>query len=170
MMECPKVYDEFLGTVMDPVDRKALEAYIGMIELGIYDDIPRFIILYGEPGSGKSVILGIITRLFEDRFASSVSFAKLTKTNLIVIHDEDPDKIINEDKKELCSWGDLRQYYKTKYIIATNKLPTLRDSKVRVLCMTGERIGINRFDKYIRPGLLKMIEAFRYYCVDSLYF
>ena len=47
-MECPKVYDEFLGTVMDPVDRKALEAYIGMLELEIYDDVPRFIILYGD--------------------------------------------------------------------------------------------------------------------------
>ena len=165
-MECPKVYDEFLGTVMDPVDRKALEAYVGMLELEIYDDIPRFIILYGGPGSGKSVILSIITRLFEDRFASSVSFARLTKTNLIVIHDEDPDKTIKEDKKELSAKDDL----KTKYIIATNKLPTNRNSNVRVLCMTDERIEKNRFDKYIRPGLLKMIEAFRYYCVDSLYF
>ena len=169
-MECPKVYDEFLGTVMDPVDRKTLEAYIGMLELGIYDDIPRFIILYGGPGSGKSVILGIITRLFEDRFASSVSFARLAKTNLIVIHDEDPDKIIKEDKKELSAEGNLKLYLKTKYIIATDKLPANRNSNVRVLCMTDERIGKNRFDKYIRPGLLKMIEAFRYYCVDSLYF
>ena len=58
-------YDEIMSTLYDPEERAKLEWAIGAIISGDSKKIQKFIVLYGEPGSGKSTVLNIIQMLFE---------------------------------------------------------------------------------------------------------
>ena len=62
--DCP-AYDELMTTLYSPKDRQKLEWAIGSIFAGDSKKIQKFIVLYGEPGTGKSTILDIIEQLFE---------------------------------------------------------------------------------------------------------
>lgn len=57
-------WDEFISTVCNPEEREKIEWAIGAIVSGDSKYIQKFIVLYGEPGSGKSTILDIIEKLF----------------------------------------------------------------------------------------------------------
>ena len=163
MIQCPCVYDIYLNTVMDSADRYALECYIGWFLLEKRELIPQYIILYGDPGSGKSTILYMLYRLFgDDQINYSIEMAKLTKSPCVIIHDGDADKIIHDTIND-------RDLEKTIFIIATNKLPKNYTTNVKVLCMTGNKIKDSIFDKLIYPGLFKMIDLYGKYCIDALY-
>lgn len=58
-------YSELMDTLYDPPEREKLEWAIGSIISGDSKDIQKFIVLYGEPGSGKSTFLNIVQKLFE---------------------------------------------------------------------------------------------------------
>lgn len=58
-------WDELVGTLYNPEERKKLEWAIGSIVCGDSRTIQKFIVLYGEGGTGKSTILNIIKDLFE---------------------------------------------------------------------------------------------------------
>ena len=86
MIPCPNVYDIFLKTVMDPVDRKMLEDYIGWFLLGEKENIPQYTVFYGESGSGKSTILNMLCRIFGDgRVSYSVEMSKLAHSPIVII-------------------------------------------------------------------------------------
>lgn len=60
---CP-CYEELVSTLYDPENREKIEWAIGSIFTGDSTHIQKFIVFYGEAGSGKSTILNIIQRLF----------------------------------------------------------------------------------------------------------
>ena len=61
--KCPS-YDELMDTLYTPENRQKIEWAIGSIFTGDSKHIQKFIVFYGEAGSGKSTVLNIIQRLF----------------------------------------------------------------------------------------------------------
>lgn len=61
--KCPS-YDELMSTLYDPENRRKIEWAVGSIFTGDSKHIQKFIVFYGEAGSGKSTVLNIIQRLF----------------------------------------------------------------------------------------------------------
>ena len=60
-----KAYSEIMETLYDPIERQKLEWAIGAVVSGDSRWIQKFVVLYGEAGSGKSTVLNIIGMLFE---------------------------------------------------------------------------------------------------------
>ena len=162
MIPCPNAYDILLRTIMDPVDRDYLESYIGCICLGDYGHVPKYIVLYGESGTGKSTILNFLTRIIgEGKISYGIEMAKLVHSPIIIIQDSDADKIIDETNNDYS-------LNKTKFFIATNKLPKRWEINTRILCMTGERIPATIFTNLILPSLWEMTILYKKYCVDKV--
>ena len=162
MIPCPNVYDIFLKTVMDPVDRDYLESFIGHICLGDYDSVPKYIMLYGKAGTGKTTILNALVRIFgEGKISYGADMAKFVHSPIIIIQDSDADKIVDETKNDYS-------LSKTKFFIATNKLQNYWEQNVRVICMTGERIPDKIFKKLFLPSLWEMTIPYKQYCVDKI--
>lgn len=57
-------YDELMSTLYDKAERDKIEWAIGSIISGDSIDIQKFVVLYGEAGTGKSTVLNIIQKLF----------------------------------------------------------------------------------------------------------
>lgn len=63
-------YDKLISVLYSEEERHKLEWAIGSIVSGDSKDIQKFVVLYGEAGTGKSTVLNIIKKLFEDYCAS----------------------------------------------------------------------------------------------------
>ena len=57
-------FDKLISTLYEPEERQKIEWAIGCIVSGDSKDIQKFLVLYGDAGSGKSTILNIIEDLF----------------------------------------------------------------------------------------------------------
>lgn len=67
---CP-TWDEIVGTLYAPDERTKIEWAIGSIFTGAAaDNVQKFYVFFGPPGSGKSTILNIIEQLFIGHTAS----------------------------------------------------------------------------------------------------
>lgn len=58
-------YDELIGTLYDKEERQKLEWALGSIISGESKEIQKFIVLYGEPGSGKGTFLNLVMQMFD---------------------------------------------------------------------------------------------------------
>lgn len=58
-------YDELMNTLYSEDERRKLEWAMGSIIAGDSKDIQKFIVLYGDSGTGKSTFLHILEKLFE---------------------------------------------------------------------------------------------------------
>ncbi|WPJ30803.1 DNA polymerase [Streptomyces phage Psst4] len=106
-------WDELVGTLYSPEEREKIEWSIGAIISGDSKKIEKFIVFFGEGGTGKSTIMKIIEKLFEGYVGmfeakalvgSNNAFATAVfKTNPLVAiqHDGDLSKI--EDNSVLNS-------------------------------------------------------------------
>lgn len=106
-------YDELIGMLYEPEERAKLEWAVGSIVAGDAKDIQKFIVLYGEGGSGKSTFLNIVQSLFAGYYtafeakeltSNSNAFAieAFTGNPLVAIqHDGDLSRI--EDNSKLNS-------------------------------------------------------------------
>ena len=110
--ECP-AYDKLISTLYSEEERRKIEWAIGSIVVGDSKRIQKFLVLYGEAGTGKSTILNIIQELFDGYYsvfdakalgsASNAFALEAFKTNPLVAiqHDGDLSKI--EDNTRLNS-------------------------------------------------------------------
>lgn len=57
-------YDRFMNCCFTPKERHKLEWAVGSILAGDSPKIEKFIVIYGEPGSGKGTFLDIVEQLF----------------------------------------------------------------------------------------------------------
>ena len=106
-------YEKLISTLYAPEERHKIEWAIGSIVCGDSVKIQKFIVLYGETGTGKSTILNVIQQLFHGYYStfdakalgsSSNSFAlEAFRDNPLVAiqHDGDLSKI--EDNTRLNS-------------------------------------------------------------------
>ena len=63
-------WDEMIGTLYSPPERHKIEWSIGAVVSGDSKDIQKFVVLYGDTGTGKSTVLDVIEKLFDGYRAS----------------------------------------------------------------------------------------------------
>ncbi len=73
-------WDELIGTLYSPDEKQKIEWAIGSIVSGDAKTIQKFLVFYGEAGSGKSTVLNIIESLF-DGYSVSFDAKALTSAN-----------------------------------------------------------------------------------------
>ena len=61
-----EAYDRLMSVLYSEEERRKIEWAIGSVVSGDSKSIQKFIVLYGEAGTGKSTVLNIIDSLFED--------------------------------------------------------------------------------------------------------
>ena len=74
-------WEELVGKLFLPTERKKLEWAIGAIVAGDAKDIQKFIVMYGSSGTGKSTILNIIQKLFRGYYAMFEAKALTSNNN-----------------------------------------------------------------------------------------
>ena len=149
-------YDEIIGTLYSEEEKKKLEWAIGAIVSGDAKNIQKFIVLYGEAGTGKSTILNIIQKLFEGYYtvfeakaltSSSNAFStEAFKTNPLVAiqHDGDLSRIEDNTKiNSIISHEEIiiNEKYKSSYstrvncflFMGTNKPVKITDAKSGII-------------------------------------
>jgi energy-coupling factor transporter ATP-binding protein EcfA2 len=149
-------YEELLSTLYDPEERKKLEWAIGSIFAGDSKRIQKFVVLFGDSGSGKSTVLHIIEQLFDGYhsfFSSKVlgsannDFAlESFKNNPLVAIEHDGDLSRIEDNTRLNSivsheYMEINVKFGNKYIskfdsflfIGTNRPVKITDAKSGII-------------------------------------
>lgn len=106
-------WDKLVGTLYSPEERQKIEWAIGAIVNGASKHIQKFLVFYGESGTGKSTVMNVIEKLFEGYWnsfdakvlgSSSSSFAlEAFKTNPLVAIQHDGDLSRIEDNTRLNS-------------------------------------------------------------------
>lgn len=106
-------YEKIISTLYSEEERHKIEWAIGSIVCGDSKKLQKFVVLYGDPGTGKSTILNIIQQLFEGYYAvfdakalgssgSQFALEAFRKNPLVAIqHDGDLSRI--EDNTRLNS-------------------------------------------------------------------
>ena len=172
-------YDELMSTLYDEENREKLEWAIGCILKGDSIAIQKFIVLYGESGTGKSTVLNIIQKLF-DGYWSIIDAKALTNYNdqfsleflninpLVAIeHDTDLSRIEDNTKlNSLVSHETMKvnEKFKAKYevrprsflFLGTNKPVKITDSKSGVIRRlidvnpSGNLVDSKRYDQLVK--------------------
>nr|DAX95836.1 MAG TPA: DNA polymerase [Caudoviricetes sp.] len=177
-----EAWDKLAGTLYDEGELAKIEWAIGSIFAGEGMEIQKFLVFYGEAGTGKSTILNIIQRLFEGYYtvfdakalaSSGNTFStEVFKNNPLVAiqHDGDLSKI--EDNTKLNSivsheMMSMNEKYKPSYMarsncflfMGTNKPVMITDSKSGIIRRlidvhpTGDRV-----DSAMYQSLMTAIE------------
>jgi energy-coupling factor transporter ATP-binding protein EcfA2 len=149
-------WDELVGTLYDDEERAKIEWAIGSIVSGDSRRIQKFLVLYGEAGTGKSTILNIIQKLFEGYYTTFEAKALTSTSNafsteafksnpLVAIqHDGDLSKIEDNTKlNSIISHEDMtvNEKYKPSYttrinaflFMGTNKPVKITDAKSGII-------------------------------------
>lgn len=151
-----QAFDEIIGTLYSPEERAKIEWAIGSIIAGDSKDIQKFIVFYGEAGSGKSTIMNIIQQLFEGYYVTFNAKALTTngsqfcmeafRSNPLVAIQHDGDLSRIEDNTRLNSIVsheemEMNEKYKSAYQIrpicflfmGTNKPVKITDAKSGII-------------------------------------
>lgn len=130
-------YEKIISTLYDSEERRKIEWAIGSIISGDSKKIQKFLVFYGEAGTGKSTILNIIQMLFDgycgtfnakDLANSSKSFATAAfKDNPLVMIQHDGDLSRIEDNTLLNSIIaheeiGISEKYKAEYPMRVNSM------------------------------------------------
>jgi len=167
-------YDELMATLYAPEERQKLEWAIGAIISGDAKDIQKFVVLYGEGGSGKSTFLNIVQKLFSGYYTtfeakaltgSNNSFStEVFRNNPLVAiqHDGDLSKIEDNTKlNSIISHEEMtmNEKYKPSYtakanaflFMATNKPVKITDAKSGIIRRlidvhpTGNKLPVTKY-------------------------
>lgn len=172
-------WDKLISTLYDKEERHKIEWAIGSIVTGDSKKIQKFMVLYGEAGTGKSTILNVIEKLFEGYHtvfdakalgSSNNAFAlESFKSNPLVAIQHDGDLSRIEDNTRLNSLVShetmpinekFKSEYKAKFIcflfMGTNKPVKITDGKSGLLrrlidvSPSGRKLGIKEYKKAVK--------------------
>ena len=169
-------YDELMDTLFSPEEREKLEWAVGSIFAGDSKRIQKFIVMYGEGGTGKSTFLNIVQMLFEG-YSATFDAKALTGNNntfstevfksnpLVAIqHDGDLSRIQDNSKLNSIVSHELmtvNEKFKPQYTMRANamlfvgtntpvKITDSRSGLIRRLIdvyPTGRKIPARRYHK-----------------------
>ena len=107
----PTAYNKLMSVLYSPEERQKIEWAVGSIVSGDSRNIQKFMVLYGEGGTGKSTVLNIIQQLFDGYCAtfeskslgaSNAAFAlEPFRTNPLVAVEHDGNLSRIEDNSRL---------------------------------------------------------------------
>ena len=169
-------YDKLIGTLYTEEERHKLEWAIGSIVSGDSKHIQKFMVLYGEAGTGKSTILNIIQQLFKGYYtifdakalgSYNNSFPlEAFKTNPLVAIQHDGDLSRIEDNTILNSLvsheelvvnekhkGTYTNRFKCFLFMGTNKPVRITDAKSGLLrrlidvSPSGKKVSKREYEK-----------------------
>lgn len=149
-------FDELMGTLYEEEERKKLMWAIGAVISGDAKTIQKFVVLYGEGGTGKSTFLNIVQKLFDGYFTTFEAKAltsnnnafstEVFRTNPLVAIQHDGDLSRIEDNTKLNSIVahellTMNEKYKPSYMarancllfLATNKPVRITDAKSGII-------------------------------------
>lgn len=149
-------WDMLVGTLYTPFEKHKIEWTIGAIATGASKGLQKFLVFYGEPGSGKSTILNIINDMFQGYTAvfdakalgsSSDTFAlEAFKNNPLIAIQHDGDLSRIEDNTRINSISShetiqINEKFKAKYemrinsflMMGTNKPVKITDARSGIL-------------------------------------
>lgn len=187
-------YDELISTLYAPSERMKLEWAIGSIVSGDSKKLQKFLVLYGDSGTGKSTILNIVQSLFEGYYSvfdakalgsNSNSFAlEAFKSNPMVAIQHDGDLSRIEDNTRLNSVVShelmtVNEKFKSAYanryhcflFMGTNKPVKITDAKSGILrrlidvSPTGKKVSADRYDVLINQISFEL-GAIAKHCLD----
>lgn len=153
--KCPS-YNKIISTLYSEEERAKIEWAIGAIISGDSKVIQKFLVFYGDPGTGKSTILDIVQLLFEDYYsifeakeltASNNQFStEILKNNPLIAIQHDGDLSRIEDNSKLNSIVSheeiiIHEKFKSGYsmrlnsflLMATNKPVKITDAKAGLI-------------------------------------
>lgn len=128
-------YDELIGKLYSPDERAKIEWAVGAVVAGEAKDIQKFVVLYGEAGTGKSTVLNIVQKLFPGYYttfeakalaSNNNAFAtEVFKANPLVAIQHDGDLSRIEDNTKLNSIISheemtMNEKFKPSYTARTN--------------------------------------------------
>ena len=189
-----EAYDTLMKTLFAPKERKKLEWAIGAILAGDAKDIQKFIVLYGEGGSGKSTYLNIVQKLFEGYYTTFEAKALTSSSNafsteafrgnpLVAIqHDGDLSRIQDNTKlNSIVSHEQMtmNEKYKPTYMakanaflfMATNKPVKITDAKSGIIRRlidvrpTGKNLSVNQYHSLVSRVDFEL-GAIAHYCLE----
>ena len=187
-------WEELIGTLYSPEEKEKIEWAIGSIVAGDSKDIQKFLVFYGDAGSGKSTVLNIINKLFEG-YSVTFDAKALTAANsgfsttpfrdnpLIAIqHDGDLSRI--EDNSLLNSIVSheeiiINEKFKSEYSIipkcflfmASNKPVKITDAKSGLIrriidvTPTGNKLSNNKYN-HLMKNIIFQRGAIAKHCLD----
>lgn len=187
-------WDRLIGVLYEPEERHKIEWAIGSIVSGDSKKLQKFMVLYGEAGTGKSTILNVIQELFDGYFSvfdakalgsSTAAFAlEPFKNNPLVAIQHDGDLSRIEDNTRLNSLvsheimtvnNKFERLYSTRFkcflFMGTNKPVKITDAKSGLLrrlidvTPSGKKVSRAEYEQ-----LMKQIEfelgAIATHCLD----
>ena len=189
-----KAYDRLIGTLFLEQEREKLEWAIGAIFAGDSKKIQKFVVLYGEGGTGKSTFLDILTMLFAGYITvfdakavtgSSNAFSTESfKSNPLVAiqHDGDLSKIDDNTRlNSIVSHEEIiiNEKYKAPYtsrinamlFVGTNQSVRITDAKSGIIRRlidvhpTGDRVPVNEYNA-LKQGIAFELGAIAHRCLD----
>ena len=187
-------WDKLIGTLYSDEERHKIEWAIGAIVSGDSKEIQKFLVLYGEAGTGKSTILNIVQKLFDGYYsvfdaralgsASNAFALEAFKSNPLVAiqHDGDLSKI--EDNTRLNSLVShelmtVNEKFKSTYsnrfkaflFMGTNKPVKITDAKSGLIrrlidvTPTGDKLSPKEYKATIKQIDFEL-GAIAYHCQE----
>ena len=176
-------WDELVGTLYSPVERKKIEWAIGSVVNGDSKIIQKFFVFYGSAGTGKSTVLNIIQQLFEGYYTTfdakalgsrGDSFAlEPFKNNPLVAIQHDGDLSRIEDNTRLNSIAShedmaVNEKFKSQYTMRFNALMFIGTNKP--VKITDSKSGLLRRLIDITPTEEKIPKSRYYELIESVKF
>lgn len=189
-----KAYDRLMSVLYEPEERQKLEWSIGAVLTGDSKKIQKFVVLYGEAGSGKSTFLNILQKLVEGYYIAfnakslvgnnNIFGTEVFKNNPLVAiqHDGDLSRIIdNSTLNSIISHEEviINEKHKSQYsmpincflFMGTNQPVKITDSKSGItrrlidVKPSGNHLSPKEYDKVMEEIEFEL-GAIAYKCID----